>query len=340
MAQYELATRIDPLAPIINRNLSMNEFDRGRTEAATQRLLRLLQVPRPSYHTYHGLEVIYRQTGRLVDVNKISRDIALLFARNDGRAWVRRLAISFTYLGMWQQAEAWYEYLEHSYEEVYRLQAERLFLLLRQGRLEEMGVLSSSMLESLGVSPSDMPPILALDLGTALAMAGDFSGSIEVLGQALDFESSGEVSFYDAGAHNAFQAYAWALVMVGDVSGAEEVLAKLEENYLDRDSKGGMYASDLRFSFAQNALLAGDQDSCLNRLQLAVDAGWRDYFLLMHDPRWAPMQDNPRFQKIMATVKADIDAQRAEVELIDAEDDLLARIDAAIAEYEARTSDQ
>ena len=42
---------------------------------------------------------------------------------------------------------------------------------------------------------------------------------------------------------------------------------------------------------------------------------------------------------MMVAVKEDIAAQRAEVELLHEKDDFLARIDAAIAEFEARSGD-
>jgi hypothetical protein len=92
----------------------------------------------------------------------------------------------------------------------------------------------------------------------------------------------------------------------------------------------------MKFYFAQNALLADDMEATLDRLQLAIDAGWRDYHLLMHDPRWKSLRDNSRFQGLMESVKSDLDAQRTEVERFDAEDDFQARIDAAIAEFESR----
>jgi hypothetical protein len=41
--------------------------------------------------------------------------------------------------------------------------------------------------------------------------------------------------------------------------------------------------------------------------------------------------DEPRFQAVMARVKADLDEQRARVEAIEAGEDFVARLDAAIA---------
>jgi len=120
---------------------------------------------------------------------------------------------------------------------------------------------------------------------------------------------------------------------------AEEIIANLEAFFLEREAKGRQHQSDYRYSFAQNALLAGDGETALDRLQLAIDAGWRDYFLLMHDPRWESLRGDTRFMDMMDEVRDDVEAQRIEVELSDAEDDFLARIDEAIAEFESRSED-
>ena len=49
------------------------------------------------------------------------------------------------------------------------------------------------------------------------------------------------------------------------------------------------------------------------------------------DPYWAALESDPRYRALMATVKADIDRQRAEVERIDATDGFKAKLDAALA---------
>jgi hypothetical protein len=71
----------------------------------------------------------------------------------------------------------------------------------------------------------------------------------------------------------------------------------------------------------------GDQELALDRLEQAVRAGWREYYIRQHDPRWAALKDNPRYQALMAEVKADVDRQRAEVEHIDAQEDFPALLD-------------
>jgi TolB-like protein len=332
--QQELALRIDPLAPVINLNMSMTEIEQGKFEQAEQRLLRLMKVPTPSNLAYIGLRQVYLVTGRLLDYHRSSQQTALAFARQDGQPWVRPLAESYTYLGMWQQAADWYEYLETEYKEGYQLQLMRLHLLQRQGLFKEMKAHFEGALNSEIKALPDLPLRDNMRYGELLAVAGDFTESITVLEQVLDFETEGEGSPDDA--QNEYQALAWAYMNAGGRNKADEIIDILEEYFLRQQSMGSLYDSDQYFSFAQNAQLAGDTEAALDRLQTAIDLGWRDYFLLLHDPRWDSARDHSRFIEIMDWLKADIDAQRKEVEQFEAENDFQASLDQAIAEYQAR----
>ena len=90
---------------------------------------------------------------------------------------------------------------------------------------------------------------------------------------------------------------------------------------------GRLHESNDLYFFARNALLLGDHELALARLEEAVAAGWRDYYIHQPDPRWADMQDNPGYTALMARVKQDVDRQRAEVERIDAEKNFPALLD-------------
>jgi TolB-like protein len=332
--QRELALRIDPLAPVINLNISSSEIDQGKFEQAEQRLLRLMEVPTPSILTYMGLRHLYRVTGRLLDYHRSCQQAALAGARQNGLPWVGPLAESYTNLGMWQQAEPWYEYLETGYAEGYYFQLLRLHLLQRQGRFREMKAHFERVMNAEKLTVFDLSARDKMRYGSLLAMAGDFAESITILEQVLDFEAESEVG--PAGAQNEYQALAWAYMNTGDRIKADEIIDILEEYFLQQQAMGLLYDSGRYFSFAQNAQLTRDTEAALDRLQTAIDLGWRDYFLLLHDPRWDSARDHSRYIEIMDWLEADIDAQRIAVEQFDAENDFQASLDQAVAEYQAR----
>jgi len=83
--------------------------------------------------------------------------------------------------------------------------------------------------------------------------------------------------------------------------------------------------------------LSGDVDEALAWLERAVAAGWREYYLRLNDPYWAAVEDNPRFRAQMELVRKDIDRQRTEIARIDADEDFVAKVDAAMAAREATT---
>ena len=75
----------------------------------------------------------------------------------------------------------------------------------------------------------------------------------------------------------------------------------------------------------------------LDWLERAVAAGWRDYYLRQNDPSWASLADDPRFRAQMEIVRKDIERQRAEIARIDAAEDFVAKVDAAMSARDATT---
>jgi hypothetical protein len=83
-------------------------------------------------------------------------------------------------------------------------------------------------------------------------------------------------------------------------------------------------------------LLQGDRDRALELLEQAVTAGWREYYIRQHDPYWAALENDPRYRALMARVKADVDRQAVEIARLDAAEDLVAKVDAAVAKRRSR----
>ena len=59
--------------------------------------------------------------------------------------------------------------------------------------------------------------------------------------------------------------------------------------------------------------VGGNTEAALARLEQARTAGFNDHRWLQHDPRWASLRTQPRFQALLQAARASADAQRDEV---------------------------
>ena len=131
--------------------------------------------------------------------------------------------------------------------------------------------------------------------------------------------------------YNELQTLAWTLQQTGRREEAAAILdgiGELLETQIDSVAyplSGGVHGAAL------NALLQGRTDLALERLERAVELGWREVYLSESDPRWTALKDNERYQAVMAAARADVDRQRAIVERIDAEEDFISLLDATWA---------
>jgi hypothetical protein len=119
---------------------------------------------------------------------------------------------------------------------------------------------------------------------------------------------------------DAYHALAWSYLHTGQPDEARQLLALVERWFIERAASAHTLRSTALYNAARNALLMSNEALGLDRLEQAVSAGWREYYITRHDSRWAALADDPRYQALMAEVKADVDRQRAEIERIDAEE--------------------
>ena len=102
-------------------------------------------------------------------------------------------------------------------------------------------------------------------------------------------------------ANDGVHALAWSYSQTGQESKAAEWLEHVEQQCVQMEAESLLDSGALHYC-AENALLIGNVTLAMERLDRAVDAGWRDYFTRHHDPRWASVQDHPRYVALRATV--------------------------------------
>jgi TolB-like protein/Tfp pilus assembly protein PilF len=326
------AARIDPLSPIIIGNLARNEARRGRFEDAERRLRRALDMPHPSAWPSAELINLYAHTGRMIEATAAAKQMMIHAAAATGKpGGVLYLTYVYSALGMWDAADYWQTRKEQAWPGVYQLRLHPYMDARARYTPAELLAGMEDVLQAAGIAPDSLDADGRSWLGEARALAGQHAGaralleSIVVPGVARSFGQ-------DVRARHAL-AWAWQQSGAGDQ--AHDMLGLMDAAFRREEAAGRLHVSWDICDFARNTLLLGKSEGALELLERAERAGWRDYFGILNDPRWDAVRQEPRFQAIMARVKADIDRQRAVVEAVDREDDFVAVLDAVIASWRA-----
>jgi TolB-like protein len=330
LAVLQRAVRIDPLHPAIAGNLAQELVLRGKEREGIRILENALRQPNPSEMLFWILAEQHQKSGRLVEGNALGKEISL---RGNLNHYLT--AKSYGLLGDWHAAQYWLDrdirdFPKHGWNPY--LSAE---VPSWQGR---HGEALQRFRAALAADKTDTSGEVGYILwyGALLARAGEYAAAIEQLEPLIDPARPVPSSRIDAhldGPH----ALAWSYLRTGATVKATALLSKLWQeckleapDAADRDSALLVYCAD-------TALLSGDRDVALDWLERAVAAGWRDYYLRQNDPYWAVLKDDPRFRAQMEIVRKDIDRQRAEVARIDAAEDFVAKLDAAMAARDSTT---
>jgi tetratricopeptide (TPR) repeat protein len=321
--------RIDPLHPSIASNLAGELWQRGKVEQAIAQLARQLEQPNPPVVPYYGLGDFYRLMGRLVDLHAVATRQSLQLGNHDS------LAMSYALLGNWRAAQYWQERTPRDFPKYELRWYGASVVPVWRGRTEEAVRRFQEALDAQRIDVAQEGPLLQAWYGALLARAGRHAEAIAVLepvvGPEADPGAGGWIAALD-GQH----ALAWAYLKSGAGAKAETLLSAIWRRCQAERNEGVSHDSGFLHYCAETALLQGDRDRALELLEQAVTAGWREYYIRQHDPYWAALENDPRYRALMAKVKADVDRQAVEIARLDAAEDLVAKVDAAVAERRRR----
>ena len=315
----ERAWRVDPLHASITANLAIRYSDRGDFDRAERLMLRHVGLPSPSPMVINDLASFYRETAQLSESDVHQRRLVEdpVFGR-EFSAWRHgELARTWALLGEPEEAMAWVqrgliaEPADDSIDRTFWYQLHYAPEMWQGNYVDAI----ASFEQVTGIREAPVMGSLSLNCqyGMLLSLAAQYTAAVNVLtGEMTDTEASGyqpcELDDPDASS-----ALAWALIQSDKPESASPILAAAERRWQERDEAGTLHSSDELYLYALNAVLLGEHGDALDRLQRAIDTGWREYYLRHHDPRWNPLRDNPRYQAMMETVKADVDRQRAAI---------------------------
>lgn len=327
----ENALARDPLNPILNINLGSHYAASGDFYRAETQYRRLLDLPKPPAGATSGLFFLYDSYGRYVDMIEAGKQRILAHAvpESEPHFYYAFLGSGYARLGMIETAEYWQERAEAVTPVDLGTMMRRSLLYRLQGQYAEMEQQFLRIIEIQGLDPERLPPWIVRVMGAIRIVTGDVDAGIERLESAFDFEAaSGRGNF----SRDLMQMLAYAHKQKGNNERTTEILEFVVEAIkADQESGFGRDPGTLAL-VAQNHAVAGNSDAAMDALEVAIASGWRDYFFAIHDARWDDLREDQRFQTLMAQVKADVDAQRARVEQIDAEEDFAVLLEQRMAQ--------
>jgi tetratricopeptide (TPR) repeat protein len=292
----EQGYQIDPLHPSIAGNYANLRANHGDFDRAMRILEPFTRLPQMGGAVWAGLRTINADYGRYAEAIKV----------NAG-------PVSAPYweaLGFHERADELVAQIQDPYRQVLvqhevhncRGEHQQAWTII-EGYLDENQYLFEEL------EPDDQAWALS-----AQALGGDYEGAIE------HFEAIGDgdplawlEDVNGLGVADFLNAMGFAYLETGDTHSATRVLS-FEPKRLAHFKP---YSSPIILApMALNAALLGDDDLAYQRLSMAVEKGWADYYRAINDPRWGDVLSQARFVRLMEAVKADIDEQRAKAEAI------------------------
>ncbi|MGK2927821.1 MAG: winged helix-turn-helix domain-containing protein [Lysobacterales bacterium] len=311
------ATRRDPLFPALNNTLAWGYAQKGEIEQAQRTFERLLALPDPGEWTYHSAQIFYENTGQLVKAAKVAKRLVLDTAGTSRRDFgLNHLAEAYASMSMRDASEYW---LSQKRQEGLHRHFDA-FVLERQGRYHDILDLWDGLREHEGISLSDQHEEWVGYYGEIQALSGDIQGAINTLESVVTVDTEFSVIWGDPRV-----ALAYAYKEAGAPDKAQPFIDRLIGEWNDQQADGLLNFSFDLVEFALVNSVAGDYDRAIALLEQAYAIGWRGHYSLEHDPRWDPLRDDPRFGEMFLVINTMVDAQKTEMEHIDADDDFTAR---------------
>jgi len=306
-----LALQMDPLHPIIIRELAARHWARGDYTGARELLVRLLGLPHPPQPTWMDLVALSREFGKLQESLDWARRAAVAAPRFAG---LGSMIQTYDRLGMFEEADFWLEQLAVAEQGVPRLGLRSEDLYVR-GRFEEVLRLKSRYVDRSGMALDRLPFAVQETLGSMLIVAGRIDEGIEILEPWFqqDFELQGHLRDYPLTLSFA-QMLVYGYQVAGRDRDADSLLARIDEHLEGLRAAGLDARPNVDLVRARQAALRGQREVAVGHVHRAVGKGWRDVAFERQHPAWHRVTGDEQLRAAFAVVMADISELRSKLQ--------------------------
>jgi TolB-like protein/DNA-binding SARP family transcriptional activator/Tfp pilus assembly protein PilF len=300
-AASQRALRLDPELPEAHQQMGRLHASFGRLAEALRQILRALELDPNHPGALQDAATIYRAWGRF--------DLALPLAKRaaalEPTSGEHRLAVAwiYTYLEEFEEARHWIEEAFRLEPAPMREHVISIELSLRRGQLQQ----TTQHLVALRHLVGDMP-LFQLFLAEVALYTGDEDAA------RRNYERPGAVVPY-AIPHvpgQDFTGLAYLYWKAGERRGARGVLDEDIARARRKLEEGSTFFSP-HLTLARAYAVQGEVDRALEGLEAAYGHGWRDHSLAQLDPRFESLHGHPRYERLMAVIRSDLERMRTRV---------------------------
>ena len=326
-ASFDVLSRAiakDPLNPILANAYSQHQSFAGNFEQAEAALLRIASLPEPWPPVMTSLQMLYNQYGHQDKAVEYAKNFIRLTGDLSEGSFYGHLCFEYARAGMFEEAEYWFERQFPDGVATINGFANRAFIDKAKGDFAAAAAATREFRER--ASPQDLDPngVGLLLVGYFLAMNGELDEAMQIYEPMIP-DAREEINFigFDVVGAELFGTLMWTLLQVGHDERASYLIGETVRghDYLVASGQAGnphfMEKAALLFT------LKGDLEEALKWLDEAVDAGWREYYVVRHDPRWQELLQLPEAQALMSEAKADLERQAARIREADRSDGFL-----------------
>ncbi|MDJ0909766.1 MAG: winged helix-turn-helix domain-containing protein [Woeseiaceae bacterium] len=308
------ALTIDPLNHTLNMNYAVKLHADGQLDAAREYYIKVLDFPDVPGYSYDWLSNVELSAGnyeQALNWVKLGGENGGL--QPDMLIWyAATVAGGYARLGMFDEANRWLPLAAVNYDSHWWLGGQ-LHVYLRQQDYDILAESAARHVEA-HLEDEELTPWSRQMIGHIAFENGDMEAAIQYL-EPL-YEPGWILYNGPGGLSNQFpeaQQLVLALRSVGRDEQAERILSDLWQHQMEFRAGRTAVLSDLLIAEAVTYALMGNEETAVERLQEAVDAGWRDYYMYLGSSQYRVLDELPGTVEIIESVRLDLTLQRERV---------------------------